>query len=487
MKTLKTVASDNTLPPIDSVIEDIANYAITPHQFKPETLETARYALMDSIGCGILALDHPACRSVLGPLVPGTTVENGVCVPGTSYVLDPVQSAFNMTSMIRWLDYNDTWLAAEWAHPSDNFGAILSAAAYAGHPSKRTHALTMRHVLESAVKAYEIQGVLCLDNSLNQQGLDHVTFVRVASAAVAAHLLGGTRKEVESSIAHAWIDGGPLRTYRHSPNTGARKSWAAGDAASRAVRLALLVLLGQTGYPSTLTAKNWGFQDAVFGGEQISLQRSLSSYVMDNILFKLPYPTEFHAQTALEAAIKLYPDVVDRWDSIYRIEIETNEPAIRIISKTGPLHNYADRDHCLQYIVAVGLLEGKLESDHYGDTYAQNPLIERLRERMTVKENSEYTAEYYDPEVRSVGSSIRIVFEDGSTTDRIEIRIPVGHPRRRPEGLSLLEKKFAENINRNYSQEKVHSITRMFLDHDQFLEMNVSTFLDRLSGEGARI
>lgn len=449
-----TSISDSSSPSdkvreFDEIIARIADYSCATPSFSDEALSTARLCLLDSLGCALLALDFPACSKLIGPSVPGATLETGARVPGTSLSLDPVQAAFCFGTMIRWLDYNDTWLAAEWGHPSDNLGAILMVADWIsrrrlidGQPP-----LKIQDVLNAMIQAYEIQGVLALDNAFNRVGIDHVILVRVASTAIATRLLGGTRDQVASAVSQAWLDGGPLRTYRHAPNTGSRKSWAAGDATRRAVQFALWTLAGEMGYATALTAPTWGFQDAMFRGRSLTLARTLENYVMENILFKVSFPAEFHGQTAVEAALQLHQHVNQRWDQIARIQIETQEPAIRIISKSGPLNNPADRDHCLQYMVAVALAKGNLTADDYEDSAASNPRIDWLRERMTVVEVPEYSRDYLDPEKRSIANAIQITFADGTQTPRIEIEYPLGHRRRRADARPALIDKFRQNAS----------------------------------------
>ncbi|MYF00558.1 MAG: bifunctional 2-methylcitrate dehydratase/aconitate hydratase [Gammaproteobacteria bacterium] len=439
----------NTRPDPDQVLVDIADYVCDYEIDSKEAYDTARNCLMDSLGCGLLALRYPECRKLLGPLVEGTVVPNGVRVPGTQFRLDPVKAAWDIGCVIRWLDYNDTWLAAEWGHPSDNLGAILAVADYlsqrraaAGEPP-----LLMRDVLTAMIKAHEIQGVIALENSFNRVGLCHVLLVRVASAAVATWMLGGSKQQVIDALSQAWLDGSSLRTYRHAPNTGSRKSWAAGDATSRAVRLADLTLRGEIGYPSVLNVPTWGFYDVSFKGKEFKFSMPYGSYVMENILFKISYPAEFHAQTAVEAALKLHPAIKDRLGEIDRIVMHTHESALRIISKVGPLNNPADRDHCLQYMTAVALGFGALTADHYEDAFhAAHPVIDELREKMEIHEEPRYTNEYLQPNKRSIANSIKIWFKDGSCTDRVEVEYPVGHRRRRKEGIPLLEAKFKANL-----------------------------------------
>ena len=435
-------------PNPDPLLAAIADYTVGELPDAPAAYATARYCLLDALACAFMALRSPECTRLLGPVVPGAELRNGARVPGTAYELDPVAAAFNIGAMVRWLDFNDTWLAAEWGHPSDNLGAILAVADYQdrrGGPPGRSP-MTVRDLLTAMIKAYEIQGVLSLENSFNRVGLDHVLLVRIASAAVATHLLGGSREQVIDSVANAWIDGGALRTYRHAPNTGPRKSWAAGDATSRAVRLALLTLAGEMGYPSALSAPKWGFSDVLFNGQPVRLARPLDTYVMENILFKISFPAEFHAQTAVEAAMALHPEIEGRLDDIAEVRIETQEPAIRIIDKTGPLHNPADRDHCLQYMVAVALIFGRLTADDYEEAIASDPRIDALRARMKVSENPQFTRDYYDPSKRYIGNAVQVRFGSGSATDRIEISCPAGHRERRDEALPVLMQKFETGV-----------------------------------------
>ncbi len=465
---MNTTTDGRTGP--DQVIVDIVNYVTDFVVDQPEALETARYCLMDTLGCGLLALRYPACTKLLGPIVPGTTVKNGAKVPGTTYQLDPVTAAFNIGTMIRWLDYNDTWLAAEWGHPSDNLGGILAVADYVSRQqvAKGEPPLTMRDVLEAMIKAHEIQGVLALENSFNRVGLDHVLLVKIASTAVVSHLLGLTKAEMTSAVSNAWIDGAALRTYRHAPNTGTRKSWAAGDATSRAVRLALIAQSGEMSYPTALTEKTWGFYDALFGGNELKLKRPYGTYVMENILFKIAFPAEFHAQTAVECAFQLHPVVRDRLGEIDRIVITTHESAIRIIDKKGPLHNPADRDHCLQYMTAVGLIYGELTADHYEDNVASNPQIDHLREKIIVIENRLYSKDYLDPKKRSIANAVQVFFLDGTISDLIEVAYPVGHKRRREEGIPLLEQKFKDNLT--YFPSKQANLIEALCDDQMVLE-----------------
>ncbi len=462
---------DTKRPAPDQVLVDIADYVMDYDVTQSrEAMETARYC-------------YPACTKVLGPVVPGASMTNGVKVPGTSYELDPVQAAFNIGAMIRWLDFNDTWLAAEWGHPSDNLGGILAVADYlsrqavaAGKP-----ALTLKQVLAAMVKAHEIQGVIALENGFNRVGLDHVMLVRIATAAVVTQMLGGTRQEVIDAVSHAWIDGSALRTYRHAPNTGSRKSWAAGDATSRGVRLALMVLRGEMGYPSALTVKTWGFNDVLYKGNALKFTQSYASYVMENILFKISFPAEFHSQTACEAAVTLHPQVVGKFDQIEKIVIETQESGVRIIDKTGPLNNPADRDHCIQYMVAVPLITGHLTAEDYEDNVAANPLIDALRNKMTVVENPQFTVDYLDASKRSIGNSVQVFFKDGSSTDKVSVEYPIGHRRRRAEGIPVLQAKFARNLATRLSPKKSAQILALCAEQTTLENTLVHEFMDLLA------
>ncbi len=483
----------NVRPPADQLLADLADYALNYNTPSDEALDTARWCLADTLACGVMALAYPACTKLLGPVVPGATIKNGARVPGTAYELDPVQAAFNIGAIVRWLDFNDTWLAAEWGHPSDNLGAILAVADWmsrnkaAGTPlaafGSRLSALdsrpapTVRDVLVAMVKAHEIQGVLALENSFNRVGLDHVLLVRIASTAVTTALLGGTREQVINAISHAWLDGSALRTYRHAPNTGSRKSWAAGDATSRAVRLALITLTGEMGYPSVLTARTWGFQDVSFKGNPVKLARPLGCYVMEQILFKISFPAEFHAQTAVECAMQLHPQVKDRLDAIGRVELTTHESAIRIIDKTGPLHNPADRDHCLQYMTAIGLIHGTLTAGHYEDKAAADPRIDALRAKMTVAEDKQYSKDYLDPEKRSIANAVQVFFKDGSKTDKIAVEYPIGHRRRRKEGIPVLQQKAQSAFATHYGNERATNLMQLFADRSNLEAMQVHKFI----------
>ncbi|MEO7298042.1 MAG: bifunctional 2-methylcitrate dehydratase/aconitate hydratase [Verrucomicrobiota bacterium] len=444
----------------DEILSQIADYVCDFQIEGALAYETARYCLMDTLGCGILALNYPACTKLLGPIVPGTIVPNGSRVPGTNFELDPVCAAFNIGCIIRWLDFNDTWLAAEWGHPSDNLGGILAVADFLSRKNvaEGKVPLKIRDVLTAMIKAHEIQGVLALQNSFNRVGLDHVILVRIASTAVVAQMLGGTREQIINAVSNAWLDGGALRTYRHAPNTGSRKSWAAGDATARAVQHAFMAVKGEMGYSSALTAKGWGFQDVLFRGQPIKLSRPLGSYVMEQVLFKIAFPAEFHAQTAVEAAFKLHPVVKNRLDDIKQIFIHTHESAIRIIDKSGPLQNPADRDHCLQYMVAIGLLFGELTADHYEEATASDLRVDALRTKMVVQEEPRYSQEYLEPEKRSIANAIQVFFKDGTSTEKVEVEYPLGHRRRRKEGIPLLVKKFKENLMTKFSAQQTKII-----------------------------
>jgi 2-methylcitrate dehydratase len=466
---------DNLKPDYDKVLCDIADYILHTEITSQEAYDTARLCLMDTLGCGFLALNFPQCTKLMGPVVPGAILPGGARVPGTEYELDPVQAAFNIGTMIRWLDFNDTWLAAEWGHPSDNLGAILAVADYMSRQGKAN--LSMRDVLTAMIKAHEIQGALALENSFNRVGLDHVLLVKLASAAVAAQLFGGDRDMILRTLSHVFVDGQSLRTYRHAPNAGSRKSWAAGDATSRAVRLALIASTGEMGYPSALTAPIWGFYDVLFQSKPFAFQRSYGSYVMEQVLFKLSYPAEFHAQTAVECAVKLHPLISKRLDDIDRIDLVTHESAIRIISKQGQLHNPADRDHCLQYMVAIGLLFGDLQAVHYEDEVAQDSRIDALRSKMHVTENKDFSRDYHDPDKRSIANSMQIHFKDGTQSELITIEYPIGHRRRRKEGVPVLLEKFKRNMATKFSTNQVQAAVDMMTDPNQLDCMPVVEFM----------
>jgi 2-methylcitrate dehydratase len=470
-------------PEPDPVLVAIAEYARSFPINSPQAYETARYCLMDTLACGFQALKYPACRKLLGPVVPGAVMPKGARVPGLPYELDPVQGAFNIGAMIRWLDFNDTWLAAEWGHPSDNLGGILAVADYLARKSLAEGFTPpkVRDVLTAMIKAHEIQGVLALENSFNRVGLDHVILVRVASTAVVTAMLGGTLDQVINAVSNAWIDGGALRTYRHAPNTGSRKSWAAGDATSRGVRHAFIALTGEMGYPSALSAKTWGFYDVLFKGKPFSLPQPFGSYVMENVLFKISFPAEFHAQTAVEAAMTLHPSVKDRLNDIERVVIETQEPGVRIIDKTGPLANPADRDHCIQYMVAVPLIFGRLTAQDYEDKVAGDPRIDALRAKMQVRENPTFTREYYASDKRYIGNAIQVFFNDGTHTQRVQVDFPIGHRKRRTEGMPVLVKKFEASVNAHFEPGQAARITSLFADSANLDALPVSDFMAALA------
>jgi len=472
----------NVRPEPDQVLTDIADYAADFSIGSDEAYQTAHYCLLDTLGCGFEALSYPACTKLLGPIVPGTVVPNGAKVPGTPYQLDPVQAAFNLGAMIRWLDFNDTWLAAEWGHPSDNLGGILMTADWLARNAVAAGRapLTVQDVLTGMIKAHEIQGVIALQNSFNRVGLDHVVLVKVASTAVVATMLGLTRDEIVNAVSLAWVDGQSLRTYRHSPNTGSRKSWAAGDATSRAVRLALIAKTGEMGYPSVLTAKTWGFYDVLFKGAPFKFDRPYGSYVMENVLFKISFPAEFHAQTAVECAMQLHPLVRDRLADIRRITIRTHESAIRIIDKQGPLANPADRDHCIQYMVAVPLVHGRLTAADYEDGIASDPRIDALRAKMECVEDKQFSRDYLDPARRSIANAITVEFNDGSRTQEIVVEYPIGHRRRRKEGIPVLIEKFRTNVARRFAGRQQQAILDVALDAKRLAAMPVHEFVDLL-------
>jgi 2-methylcitrate dehydratase len=475
-----THAPDSNLrPPFDTEISDIARYV---HQYQIESksaYDTARLCFMDSMGCAALALSYLECRQLLGPVVPGAVLQGGARVPGTAFELDPIQAAFNIGTMIRWLDYNDTWLAQEWGHPSDNLGGILAVADYLSRKNKSP--LRMKDVFTAMIKAYEIQGVLALENSFNRVGIDHVVLVKVATTAVVSPWLGLDQNQTCDAISQAFVDGQSLRTYRHAPNTGARKSWAAGDATARGVRLAYLTLQGEKGYPSALSAKRWGLYDVLFGGKAFQFQRPYGTYVMENILFKVAYPAEFHAQTAVECALQLHSTVKNRIPEIEKICIYTQEPAMRILNKVGPLYNSADRDHSLQYMVAIALLYGELTAAHYADSIASDPRIDTLREKMQVSEEVSFSHDYLDPEKCAIPNSIQIYFVDGGMTDKITVSYPIGHYRRRDEAIPLLENKCYQNIRSHFTAEKTDSLFALCQDMAALEKMPVQECMELFS------
>jgi 2-methylcitrate dehydratase len=488
----------NNRPEYDQEIQDIADYVLNYQVKSDEALETARNCLIDTLGCGLLALNFPACTKLLGPVVDGTIVPNGARVPGTAYVMDPIKAAWDIGCIIRWLDFNDTWLAAEWGHPSDNLGGILAVADYLSQVriANGEAPFTMREVLEYMIMAHEIQGVMALENSFNRVGLCHVLLVRLATVAVVTKMMGGNREQIMAAISHSWVDGSSLRTYRHAPNAGSRKSWAAGDATSRAVKLADMAMRGEMGIPGVLSAAQWGFYDVSFSQTNADLkckapedrtfkfQRAYGEYVMENILFKISFPAEFHSQTACEAAVLLHPEVKDRLDEIDKIVLTTHESAIRIISKEGNLANPADRDHCLQYMVAVPLAFGDLVAENYEDDFhAANPIIDQLRDKMHVQEDERYSREYHDPEKRSIANAIQIFFTDGTSTENIEVEYPIGHRFRREEGIPVLEQKFKSNLATQFPKDRVDSIYALCTDKATLEATPVHEFMSMLVSE----
>jgi 2-methylcitrate dehydratase len=469
----------NVRPRPDKVLTLIADYATKYDIKSQEAYDTARYCLMDTLGCGLEALEYPACTKLLGPIDPGTVVPNGAKVPGTQFQLDPVQAAFNIGAMIRWLDFNDTWLAAEWGHPSDNLGGILATADWISR--NQTRQLTMREVLTAMIKAHEIQGVIALENSFNRVGLDHVVLVKVATTAVVAHMLGCTYEQVVNAVSQAWVDGQALRTYRHAPNTGSRKSWAAGDATSRGVRLALISKTGEMGYPSVLTAKTWGFYDVLFKGKPFKFQRKFGSYVMENVLFKISFPAEFHSQTAVEAAMSLFQELSKRGKTaadIKSVKIRTHEAAIRIIDKKGPLNNPADRDHCIQYMVAVPLLFGRLTAADYEDQVAKDKRIDALRAKITCVEDKRFTRDYHDPKKRSIANGLTVTLKDGTKLKEVVVEYPIGHKRRRKEGMPVLVEKFKTNLARRLPPARQQAILELCMDAARLEKTPVDVFVD---------
>lgn len=467
-------------PDPDQPMVDIANYVVDYEIASREAYDTARYMLLDSLACAMLAMKFPECVKHLGPLVPGAVLPGGARVPGTAWELDPTQAAYNIGVQVRWLDFNDTWLAAEWGHPSDNLGAILGVADYLSRRAVREGGkpLSVRDVLGYAIKAHEIQGCYALKNSFNRVGLDHVILVRLASTAVATQMFGGGKNEIIDAVSHSWIDNGALRSYRHAPNTGPRKSWAAGDACRRAVTHALNAVKGCVGYPSALSARTWGFYDVAFKGKSFEFERPFGSYVMENVLFKISYPAEFHAQTAVECAMRLHPEVAGRLDRIEKIVIQTQQAGVRIIDKTGPLANYADRDHCIQYMVAVPLIFGRLNADDYTDAVAVDPRIDALRNVMQVRENPQFTKDYFDPDKRYIGNSVRVFFKDGTSTAKVSIDYPIGHRKRRAEGIPVLLKKFEAALAGHLPAERVGRIVAASRDPARLDAMPIHEFVN---------
>jgi 2-methylcitrate dehydratase len=473
----------DTRQPWDQVLVDIVDYVLDYEITSALAYDTARNCLLDTLGCGLEALSYPACTKLLGPVVHGTTVPTGARVPGTQFQLDPIQAAFNIGTMVRWLDFNDTWLAAEWGHPSDNLGAILATADWLSRSAVAAGKapLLMRDVLTAMIKAHEIQGCIALENSFNKVGLDHVVLVKVASTAVAARLMDLSRDEILCALSLAWVDGQALRTYRHAPNTGSRKSWAAGDATSRAVRLALIAKTGEMGYRSVLSAPDWGFYDVLFKGQPFRFQRPYGVYVMENVLFKIAFPAEFHAQTAVEAAMTIFAAMARAGksaDDISGVTIRTHEACIRIIDKQGPLANPADRDHCIQYMVAVPLIHGRLTAADYEDDVAADPRIDLLRARISCVEEPAFTADYHDPSQRSIANALTVQFKDGSRFAEVVVAYPLGHARRRAEGIPLLVAKFRTNLARRFPARQQDAILAVSLDQPALEAMPVHEYVD---------
>ena len=474
---MSSTVETNVRPDPDELIQKIADYV---HDYKitnDQAISTAKYCLMDTIGCGLLALTFPECKSLLGPHINGTEVPNGVRVLGTNFKLDPIKAAWDNGAIIRWLDFNDTWLAAEWGHPSDNLGGILSACDYISQnfPEKD---ISVRDIIFSMIKAHEIQGVLALENSFNRVGLDHVLLVKIASVGVISVILGLTKDQTIDALSQAFVDGQSLRTYRHAPNAGPRKSWAAGDATSRAMQLVWLTKKGQIGYPSAISAPTWGFKDVLFNGKDLILNQEFESYVMENVLFKISFPAEFHAQTAVEAAVTLHSEVKNKFDEIDKIKIITHESAIRIISKEGKLNNPADRDHCLQYMTAIGLIKGDLVAEDYEDSVANDPLVDNLREKMVIEEDLSFSKDYLDPSKRSIANSLQIFYKDGTSSDLEEVHYPIGHKNRRAEGIPILVSKFEKNLKTQFSDDRVKDIMSLFEDNEKLFNLPVSKFVD---------
>ena len=467
----------NVRPDPDELIKKIADYVHDYNITSDEAISTAKYCLMDTIGCGLLALTFPECKSLLGPHIDGTEVPNGVRVLGTNFKLDPIKAAWDNGAIIRWLDFNDTWLAAEWGHPSDNLGGILSACDYISQNFPERN-ISVRDIIFSMIKAHEIQGVLALENSFNRVGLDHVLLVKIASVGVISVILGLTKDQTIDALSQAFVDGQSLRTYRHAPNAGPRKSWAAGDATSRAMQLVWLTKKGQIGYPSAISAPTWGFKDVLFNGKDLIINQEFESYVMENVLFKISFPAEFHAQTAVEAAVKLHHEIKNKFDEIDKIKIITHESAIRIISKEGKLNNPADRDHCLQYMTAIGLIKGDLVAEDYEDSVAKDPLVDSLREKMEIEEDLSFSKDYLDPSKRSIANSLQIFFKDGTCTDIEEVHYPIGHKNRRAEGIPILIKKFEKNLMTQFSEDRVKGIMSLFEDNEKLFNLPVKEFVD---------
>lgn len=479
---IMTSTQSNVRPAPDTVLVQIADYVDGYKVKSGLAWETARLTLIDTLGCGFEALAYPACTKLLGPVVPATIVPNGARVPGTPFVLDPERAALNCGALFRWLDFNDAFYGATVIHPSDTYGAILPLADWLSRTraSQRKAPLLVRDVLEAGIKAYEVMGGLALENGYTAVGLDHTILVKIAVTAVATRMLGGSRQEIMDAVSNAWLDGHALAAFRRKPNTGSRKSWAAADAASRGVRLALMTMRGEMGYPAPLTAKRWGFYDVLFKGKKFRFQRPFGSYVMENTLFKIPYPTAFHGQSAVEAAIRLHPLVNNRLDDIKRIDVRCHNSSMTILDKTGPLYNPADRDHCMQYMIAVGMIYGEMTAEHYEDHVAADPRIDRLRAKMRLAESKQYEREYHDPAKRTNANSIQVHFTDGSKAPLSEVLYPLGHRRRRKEGIPHVMAKFEKNVARVFAPRQRDRILAACLDQKRLEAMPVHEFADLL-------
>jgi len=473
-------AHDNQRSEPDTAIVEMVDYVDGYKVDTKRAFEAAYHCLVDSLGCAFMAFAYPECTKLLGPIVPGTVVPNGARVPGTPYVMDPVQAAFNMGTLVRWLEFNDATWGETVSHPSDTLVTLLVVADWVSRNrvAQRKPPVLMRDVLELGIKAYELQGQLGILNPFRRVGLDHTIVVKIASTATVAKLLGCTRDEIFNALSNAWIDGHALATFRSEFNTGSRKSWAGGDAAARGVWLALLALKGEMGYPSALTAKTWGFYDVLLKGKALQLQQPYGTYIVENILFKVPSPTAFHAQTAVEAGIRLHPDVKDRLDEITKVEIWSHASSLMILDKTGPLHNPADRDHCLQYTVAVPLIFGHLTPEDYEDGFAADPRIDALRSKMVVVEDPSYTRGYTDPAIRSNAHAVRVHFRDGTSTRRVEVVFSCGHPSRRDVGIPFVFEKFNKGLAEVFAEKQRKAIQQAFADVETLLATPVNEIMD---------
>lgn len=476
-------SATNVRPTPDKVLVEIAQYVDRYAVKSKLAWETARLTLIDTLGCGFEALSYPACTKLLGPIVPGTIVPNGARVPGTPYVLDPERAALNTGALFRWLDFNDAFYGATVIHPSDTYGGIVPIADWVSRTrvARRKEPLLMRDVLEAGIKAYEVMGGLAIENGFTDVGLDHTILVKIGVTPVVTRLLGGTREEIVNALSNAWLDGHALAAFRRKPNTGSRKSWAAGDAASRGVRLALMAVKGEMGYPAALSAKRWGFYEALFKGKPFTFQRPLGSYVMENTLFKIPYPTAFHGQSGVEAAIKLHPLVKDRLDEIEHIDVKCHNSSMTILDKTGPLYNPADRDHCMQYMMAVGMIYGTMTAEHYEDHIAADPRIDKLRAKMKLSESAQFERDYHDPAKRSNANSIHVYFKDGTKAPLSVVEYPLGHRRRRKEGIPAVMEKFEKNVARVFAAKQRGRIMAVCLDQQKLEATPVNEFMDLLA------